>query len=78
MTSPIKDQSRAVEPCEDCEDLSFPGHQYEEGSVEECEEESVKGILPRKNFYCPNLIFWIVMGCGIAGFGLRGLKTTET
>ena len=31
-----------------------------------------------KNFYSLNLIFWIVMGCGIARFGRRGLKTTET
>ena len=38
----------------------------------------VKGILHQKNFYRLNLIFWIVMGCGIARFGRRGLKTTET
>ena len=38
----------------------------------------LKGILHQKNFYRPNLIFWIVMGCGIARFGRRGLKTTET
>ena len=37
-----------------------------------------KGILHQKIFYRPNLIFWIVMGCGIARFGRRGLKTTET
>ena len=37
-----------------------------------------KGILHQKNFYRLNLIFWIVMGCGIARFGRRGLKTTET
>ena len=29
------------------------------------------------SFYRLNLIFWIVMGCGIARFGWRGLKTTE-
>ena len=39
---------------------------------------SFKGILHQKNFYRLNLIFWIVMGCGIARFGRRGLKTTET
>ena len=39
---------------------------------------SFKGILHQKIFYCLNLIFWIVMGCGIARFGQRGLKTTET
>ena len=39
---------------------------------------TVKGILHQKNFYRLNLIFWIVMGCGIARFGRRGLKTTET
>ena len=38
----------------------------------------LKGILHQKIFYRPNLIFWIVMGCGIARFGRRGLKTTET
>ena len=37
---------------------------------------SLKGILRQKNFYRLNLIFWIVMGCGIAHFGRRGLKTT--
>ena len=37
-----------------------------------------KGILHQKNFYRLNLIFWIVMGCGIARFSRRGLKTTET
>ena len=39
---------------------------------------NVKGILHQKTFYRLNLIFWIVMGCGIARFGRRGLKTTET
>ena len=38
----------------------------------------IKGILHQKIFYRLNLIFWIVMGCGIARFGRRGLKTTET
>ena len=38
----------------------------------------VKGILHQKNFFHLNLIFWIIMGCGIARFGRRGLKTTET
>ena len=38
----------------------------------------VKGILHQKIFYGLNLIFWIVMGWGIARFGQRGLKTTET
>ena len=37
-----------------------------------------KGILHQKIFYRLNLIFWIIMGCGIARFGLKGLKTTET
>ena len=37
-----------------------------------------KGILHQKMFSCLNLIFWIVMGCGIARFGGRGLKTNET
>ena len=33
----------------------------------------VKGILHQKIFYRLNLIFWIVMGCGIADFDRRGL-----
>ena len=37
----------------------------------------LKGILHQKIFYRLNLIFWIVMGCGIARFSRRGLKTTE-
>ena len=37
-----------------------------------------KGILHQKIFYRPNLIFWIVMRCGIAHFGRRGLKITKT
>ena len=33
------------------------------------------GILHQTNFYCLNLIFWILfMGCGKARFGQRGLK----
>ena len=47
-------------------------HQNEVGSC------SLKGILHQKIFYRLNLIFWIVMGCGIARFGRKGLKTTET
>ena len=38
----------------------------------------LKGILHQKIFYCLNLIFWIIMGCGIARFGRKGLKTTKT
>ena len=38
----------------------------------------LKGILHQKIFYCLILIFWIVMGCGLARFGRKGLKTTET
>ena len=37
-----------------------------------------KGSSQKINFYHLNLIFWIAMGCGIARFGQRGLKTTET
>ena len=37
------------------------------------------GILHQTNFYCLNLIFWIlVMGCGKVRFGQRGLKTIFT
>ena len=42
------------------------------------EKLDIKGILHQKNFYRLNLIFWIIMGCGIARFGRKGLKTTET
>ena len=38
---------------------------------------ALKGILHQKIFYRLNLIFWIVMGCGIACFGRRSLKTTK-
>ena len=41
-------------------------------------ETIIKGILHQKKFYRLNLIFLIVIGCGIARFGRRGLKTTET
>ena len=47
-------------------------------SIPSHEDNVIKGILHQKNFYRLNLIFWIVMGCGIARFGRRGLKTTET
>ena len=33
----------------------------------------IKGIVHHFFFYRSNLIFWIVMGCGIADFGRRGL-----
>ena len=46
--------------------------------IKQCDFASVKGILHQKNFYCLNLIFWKIMGCGIARFGWKGLKTTET
>ena len=36
----------------------------------------VKGILPQKIFYRPNLIFSIVTGCGKARFGRKGKKNT--
>ena len=37
--------------------------------IKQCDFASVKGILHQKNFYCLNLIFWKIMGCGIARFG---------
>ena len=43
----------------------------------ECPCNGVKGILHQKIFYRINLIFWIVMGCGIVRFGRKSLKTTE-
>ena len=36
-------------------------------------QDYIKGILHQKKFYRLNLIFWIVMGCGIAHFGRRRL-----
>ena len=37
----------------------------------------IKKILPQKNFFGPNLIFWIVMLCGKARFGRKGQKTPK-
>ena len=37
-------------------------------------ENGHNGILQQTNFYRLNLVFWIVMGCGIAHFGRGGLK----
>ena len=34
---------------------------------------NLKGIVHNFFFYRSNLIFWIVMGCGIADLGRRGL-----
>ena len=66
----------------DEEHLKFVfGHEVQDEDLEEVQRASgqvVKGILHQKNFYRLNLIFWIVMGCGIASFGRRGLKTTGT
>ena len=53
------------------------GHEGKSG-IDRATLIPVKGILHQKNFYRLNLIFWIVMGCGIARFSWRGLKTTET
>ena len=39
---------------------------------------AIKGIHHQKIFYRLNFIFWIVMGCGVARFGRKGLKTTKT
>ena len=39
-----------------------------------CRNYLLTGIIPQKKFYCPNLIFWIVMGCGKARFGQQRLK----
>ena len=36
-----------------------------------------KGIATLNIFYCPDLIFWIVMGCGIARFGFRPLRPKQ-
>ena len=38
--------------------------------------DNLKGIVPQKKNHCLNLIFWVVMGCGKAHFGRRGIKTT--
>ena len=58
------------------ESASIIGSNSVRTSVSAC--IGVKGILHQKIFYRLNLIFWIVMGCGIVRFGRRGLKTTET
>ena len=57
-------------------DLDDEGEAASEAKLQRT--SSFKGILHQKNFYRLNLIFWIVMGCGISRFGRRGLKTTET
>ena len=38
---------------------------------------SIKGIVPQKKIFRPNLIFWIAMGCGEARFGRKGQKTPK-
>ena len=43
------------------------------GDGEKLKKFNVKGIVHQFFFFCSNLIFWIVMGCGIADFGRRGL-----
>ena len=40
-------------------------------------DRDLKGILPQKKFYRLNLIFWIVIGCGMAGCRRRGQKTSR-
>ena len=40
--------------------------------IQKSEANLINGILHQKNFYRLNLIFWIVMGCGIA----RGLSSS--
>ena len=42
-------------------------------STGQIKKSHLKGIAHQFFFYCSNLIFWIVMGCGIADFGRRGL-----
>ena len=62
-----------------CYDSTCSGNKHMTTSARNiAAHSSVKGILHQKIFYRLNLIFWIVMGCGIARFGRKGLKTTET
>ena len=35
--------------------------------------QNLKGIVPQFIFYQSNLIFWILMGCGITRLGRTGL-----
>ena len=35
---------------------------------------TLKGSYHKRNIYRPNLIFWVVMGCGKARFGRKGQK----
>ena len=58
--------------------LPATGHHHHSRLFLLRESRALKGILHQKIFYCLNLIFWIIMGCGIARFGRKGLKTTET
>ena len=51
--------------------LKFEGH-YKKPNTNLAKQRcahKVKGVLPQKKFYRPNLIFWIVMGCCKACFG---------
>ena len=48
-----------------------PGNHIKIGTWKTC--PAVKGIVHNFFHYRSNLIFWIVMGCGIADFGRRGL-----
>ena len=55
------------------ERLALPASNVAVGSVFNLDSLFFKGILHQKIFYRLNLIFWIVMGCGIADLGRRGL-----
>ena len=55
--------------------VDYIKEKYKLLSVETTErlEKELKGIVHQFFFYRSNFIFWIVMGCGIAEFGRRGL-----
>ena len=45
---------------------------------EQCHQPAqTKSTAIQKKLYRPSLIFWIVMGCGTAGFGRKGQKKTK-
>ena len=46
------------------------------GSLKKVGSFHLKGSYHKKNFYCANLIFWIVMGCGKDHFGWKGQTNT--
>ena len=52
--------------------VSVEAKEEKERTSQSCKNQSLKGLFTIF-FYRSKLIFWVVMGCGIADFGRRGL-----